>query len=120
MTRQQLGKAGEQAAARFLKTHGFTVVEQNYRTPAFEIDIIAKDGDVLSFVEVKTRSSLKKGLPRESILPKKQQKIILGATHYLKKNRLFNQRVRFDVVEVLYRDKTPAITLIKNAFTGEL
>ncbi len=120
MITQQLGKAGEQAAARFLKTQGFTLVAQNYRTPAFEIDIIARQGDVLSFVEVKTRSNLRKGLPRESILPAKQQKIILGATHYLKKHKLFNQRVRFDVVEVLYQDGTPKITLIKNAFSGEL
>ncbi len=120
MNRQQLGQAGEQAAARFLKISGFTLVAQNYRTPAFEIDIIAREGDVLSFVEVKTRSNLKKGFPRESILPAKQQKIILGATHYLKNKKLFNQRVRFDVVEVLYRGKTPEITLIRNAFTGEL
>ncbi len=120
MIPQQLGKSGEQAAARFLQTHGFTLVAQNYRTPAFEIDIIARDGDVLSFVEVKTRSSLKKGFPREAITPVKQQKLILGATHYLKNKNLFNQRVRFDVVEVLYRNKTPEINLIKNAFTGEL
>ncbi len=116
---KQLGRTGEKAAARFLKSRGYSLVEVNYQTRHFEIDIIAKDADTLCFIEVKTRSNLKKGLPREAILPAKQQKIIMGASFYLKKNNLFNQRVRFDVVEVLYSGDTPQITLIPNAFQGD-
>jgi len=114
-----LGRTGEEAAARFLETLGYNILEQNYRTRHFEIDIIARDGDTLCFVEVKTRSNLKKGLPREAVIPAKQKKIILGASFYLKSNKIANQRVRFDVVEVVYTGDLPEILLIPNAFQGE-
>ncbi|MEH0018902.1 MAG: YraN family protein [Desulfobacter sp.] len=117
-----LGKAGEQAAARFLETRGYTILERNFRHKTFELDIIAKDGDTLCFVEVKTRSNVKKALPREFISPAKQNKMITGATYYLKKKKLANQRVRFDVAEVVYKGANasapPEITLIQNAFVG--
>ncbi len=116
---KELGRSGEKAAARYLETCGYTLLEQNYQTRHFEIDIIARDRDTLCFIEVKTRSNLKKGFPREAVIPAKQQKIIMGASFYLKSNRLLNQRVRFDVVEVLYTDDSPQITLIQNAFQGE-
>jgi len=115
---KQLGRAGEKAAAVFLESQGYTLLEQNYQTRYFELDIIAKDKDTLCFVEVKTRSNLKKGLPRESVIPAKQKKIIMGATFYLKEKNLFNQRVRFDIVEIVFTGKTPKITLIPNAFQG--
>jgi putative endonuclease len=119
MKGHQIGREGEKAAADYLCQNGYTLIERNYRTPTAEIDIIARQDDFLCFVEVKTRTSLKKGLPRESVHYKKQQKIISGASFYLKKNRLFNHRIRFDVVEILLstdQDQHPEITLIKNAF----
>ncbi|WDP92674.1 MAG: YraN family protein [Desulfobacter sp.] len=115
---KQLGRTGEDAAAQFLAARGYTIIQRNFSTRRFEIDIIAKDGDTLCFVEVKTRSNLKKGLPREAVLPAKQQKIIMGASFYLKKHNCINQRVRFDVVEVLLAGGPPEITLIPNAFQG--
>ncbi|MBT7260412.1 MAG: YraN family protein, partial [Desulfobacula sp.] len=88
----------------------------NYRTKIAEIDIIAKDRDCLCFIEVKTRRSLKKGLPKESITRSKQKKIILGACFYLKEKKQENSRVRFDVVEVIEKKGCFDINLIKNAF----
>jgi len=122
--RQKIGKNGEDAAAAFLSQRGYTLLEKNYRSRNAEIDIIAKDGDCICFVEVKTRTALKKGLPKESVNHAKQQKIISGASFYLKEKRIFNQRVRFDVVEIFFDswtedetfDKNPEVTLIKNAF----
>ncbi len=116
----ELGRKGEQAAARYLETRGYTLVKQNYRHKTFEIDIIAMDKDVLCFVEVKTRSNINKALPREAISQTKQKKMILGATYYFKEKKVTNQRARFDVVEVVYStgSSTPAITLIQNAFSG--
>ena len=84
----ELGRTGEQVAARYLETRGYTLVKQNYRHKTFEIDIIAMDKDVLCFVEVKTRSSIKKALPREAISQAKQKKMILGATYYFKEKSL--------------------------------
>lgn len=114
----RLGRAGEDAAAQFLISKGCTILEKNFRTRRFEIDIIAKDGNTFCFVEVKTRSNLKKGLPREAVMPAKQQKIIMGAAFYLKQHRIINQPIRFDVVEVMMAGGTAQITHIPNAFHG--
>ena len=114
--RKTLGHQGETAAISFLQTLGVTILETNYRTKIAEIDIIAKDNDRICFVEVKTRRSLKKGLPRESVTYSKQKKIILGASFYLKKTKQMNSRIRFDVVEVYKKKCGFDINLIKNAF----
>ena len=114
--RKKLGHQGESAALSFLQTHGFTIIETNYRTKMAEIDIIAKDEDRICFIEVKTRRSIKKGLPRESVTRSKQKKIILGACLYLKRTNQMDVRVRFDVVEVYEKKGEFDIHLIKNAF----
>lgn len=114
--RKSTGDHGEAAARSFLETRGFTILETNFRTRPSEIDIIAKDSDCLCFIEVKTRRSLKKGLPRESVTCSKQKKIILGASLYLKKTGQMDLRIRFDVVEVYIHDGRVDIHLIKNAF----
>ncbi|NOX35230.1 MAG: YraN family protein [Deltaproteobacteria bacterium] len=111
-----LGRSGETAAVSFLQTRGFAILETNYRTKLAEIDIIAKDKDCICFIEVKTRHSLRKGLPRESVNYSKQKKIILGATFYLKDKKQINSRVRFDVIEVYKKNGSFEINLIENAF----
>ncbi|MCF6245969.1 MAG: YraN family protein [Desulfobacula sp.] len=111
-----LGQEGEKIAVFFLKKHGFNILETNYRTKFAEIDIIAKENDTLCFIEVKTRQSLRKGLPREAVTFSKQKKIILGASLYLKQKKLNDVRTRFDVVEVILSHNRPDINLIKHAF----
>lgn len=118
---KQLGNKGERSAQKFLVSQGYKILDSNYSTPQFEIDIIAKDNDTLCFIEVKTRTGVKKGLPREGVTPAKQKKIIMGAQYYLRLNKITNTRLRFDVVEVLYKDNshtTCDITIIPNAFHG--
>ncbi|MBU1342026.1 MAG: YraN family protein [Proteobacteria bacterium] len=114
--KKNLGHHGETAAAFFLKSKGFTILETNYRTKPAEIDIIARDDDTICFIEVKTRGSLKKGLPKESVTVSKQKKILLGACFYLKQKKWENSRIRFDVVEVYKKQDGFDINLIKNAF----
>jgi putative endonuclease len=114
--RKSLGYQGESSAVNFLQANGFKILETNFRTKAAEIDIIATDHETICFIEVKTRRSIKKGLPRESVTPAKQNKIILGASFYLKKNKLLDSKVRFDVIEVLENDGCFEFNLIKNAF----
>ncbi|MDA8134506.1 MAG: YraN family protein [Desulfobacteraceae bacterium] len=114
--RKFLGREGESAALEFLQAQGFKILEANFRTRAAEIDIIAKDHAILCFIEVKTRHSTRKGLPKESVTPFKQHKIILGASFYLKKHRLLESRIRFDVIEVFEKDGRFEFNLIKNAF----
>lgn len=108
-----LGIQGETAAKEYLQSLKYKIIELNYKNKIGEIDIIAKDGDVLVFVEVKTRQSLKFGHPREAVNYYKQQKIRNVATGYLKFKGLYEKvPVRFDVVDIVGDN----ITHIKNAF----
>ena len=77
---------------------------------------MARDKDTVCFIEVKTRTSDAFGLPCEAVSRLKQKQIAKAALSFLKTNRLFEQKARFDVVSVLYSDNTPKIELIKNAF----
>lgn len=107
-----LGKIGESKAVHFLKTNGYKIIQTNYKNYIGEIDIIASDGEVLCFVEVKTRTSLKYGLPREAVTFSKQNKIKNVAKVYLQNKELNYKAYRFDVLEVIDDD----CTLIKGAF----
>jgi len=98
---KKLGQIGETAAISFLQSKGFVILETNYLTKPAEIDIIANDNGCICFIEVKTRTSFKKGLPRGSVNYSKQKKIITGSQFYLKENNLLNSKIRFDVIEVL-------------------
>ena len=80
---QAAGGAGEDEAARFLIRHGLELVARNYRTRHGEIDLIARDGDTLVFVEVRLRSDARFGGALESITPGKVRRIVAAARHYL-------------------------------------
>ena len=108
-----LGRAGELKAKKFLKKQGYKILEQNFSTRIGEIDIIAKDGDILVFVEVKTRTNEDFGLPSEAVTARKRQKYGLVASEYILKNDLVDPPCRFDVVEV----EEGKVNLIKDAFT---
>lgn len=112
------GDKGENFACNLLKKKGFSIVERNFRTNLGEIDIIAREKDVLVFVEVKTRSSKKFGEPQEAVNYKKQQTIKKVAMIYLKeKNLLDNVFVRFDCVAILIDDEENyKFEHIENAF----
>ena len=106
------GKIGEKIAVKFLENKGFSIIITNYRTSFGEIDIIAKDGEYIVFIEVKLRNSLKNGLPREAVNKSKQKNIIAVAEKYISENQMFNVDFRFDVIEVLEN----SIIHIENAF----
>jgi putative endonuclease len=110
-----LGDRGEREAARFLKRAGLRVLMRGYRTREGEIDLIARDGDVLVFVEVKSR---RQGNPAEAVTPEKQRRLTLAALHFLKRYDLLDQSARFDVVAIVWPEgKRPAsIEHIRNAF----
>ena len=111
-----LGNCGEEAALRFLKVSGYRILARNYKSKLGEIDIVAKDRDTICFVEVKTRSSDKFGLPQEALSNFKQRQIAKAALNFLKENKLLDKKARFDVVSVTYQGDLPKIDLIKDAF----
>ena len=106
------GRAGEDAAATYLKKRGYKIVERNFRTRLGEIDIIAKHKNVLVFVEVKARADLSFQRPAESVTADKQRKIALTALYFLSANGLDDVPCRFDVIEVVGKD----VNHIINAF----
>lgn len=109
------GSKGEDIAAVFLKDKGYKIISRNYKTPIGEIDIIAKDGEILVFVEVKTRSDNSFGYPFEAVNAKKQQKLKNLALFYLKKQKK-NYPVRFDVLSIRINNSKKEIEHIKDAF----
>jgi putative endonuclease len=117
-----IGKDGEAAAANFLKKIGYTILEMNFKNKLGrsigEIDIIAKEGTELVFVEVKTRNyqKYKNTLPEENITPSKLQKLTRIAWAYLRKNKLEESAYRFDAVSVWldYAARSAKIKHIKN------
>lgn len=100
-SRRKRGIAGEERAVNFLTGKGYRILERNYRCPQGEIDIIALDGKVLVFVEVRTRRESSYGFPEESITSLKQRRIIRCATWYLHQKKLEMQDCRFDVIAIM-------------------
>lgn len=99
--RLALGRWGETAASRFLERSGHRIVARNLRTPVGEIDIIARRGRVLLFVEVKTRRSDAYGTPAEAVGPTKQRQILRAAQWYLADTPPGRLQPRFDVIAVM-------------------
>lgn len=116
-TRRALGARGEDLAVRYLKKKGYKVIERNYRCQWGEIDLIAREGDTLIFVEIKSRSSSGFGLPQDAVNRFKQNKLIEVARAYLAERRLTDDiTMRFDVVAVQLTPSGPEMELIKDAF----
>jgi putative endonuclease len=114
--RQQFGEAGEALAARLLKKRGYKILETNYRNPLGEIDLIARDGGTLVFVEVKARQSLYFGNPKWAVTPRKQRKLSMVALYYLKTTGQSQSKARFDVVAIHSAGQRPEIEIVQNAF----
>ena len=99
-SRLNIAKTGESLAAAHLKARGYDILERNYRAVRGEIDLIAQDGDFIVFVEVKTRRSLKFGLPQAAVTTQKQRQISKVASAYLQAKNLFDAPCRFDVIAI--------------------
>lgn len=107
-----IGTDYEKKAGEYLVSLGYRILAFNYRCKQGEIDIVAKDGEIYVFCEVKYRGSDRLGYPEESVDVRKQKRIIRSAMVYLKEHRLWDVPCRFDVVGVLGTE----ISHIKDAF----
>jgi putative endonuclease len=115
MLSRLLGQRGERAAARYLRRRGMRILTRGFRTSRGEIDLIAREGDVLVFVEVKSR---RQGAPAEAVTPEKQRRITLAALQFQRKYEVLEVRSRFDVVAIVWPDdrREPHIEHIRDAF----
>ncbi len=110
------GDLGENAACKYLKKHKYKILARNYRKTYGEIDIIAQKNDMISFVEVKTRTNTDYGTAGEAVTYHKQQKLIRAAKAYIAENKL-DCGISFDVVEVYHEGrKVVSVYHIENAF----
>ncbi|MBQ7477097.1 MAG: YraN family protein [Selenomonadaceae bacterium] len=113
---KNLGNAGEIFAANYLEQLGYKILEKNFRVRSAEIDIVAEIDGVIVFVEVKTRSDTKHGLPAEAVNFRKQQKIIQAAGVFLQDEKYFDAPCRFDVIEIYSNGSQFSARHIENAF----
>ena len=111
------GRIGEDLAHRFLRGRGCTVVARNYRTRSGsgEIDIVAWDGEVLVFVEVKTRATSEFGAPEGAVDAEKRERLQHAARDYARRANVEWERTRFDIVSIVLRGR-PEIEWIRDAF----
>ncbi len=100
MNTKRIGDRGEEEAAAYLEQKGYVILERQYRTPLGEIDLIARDGRTLAFVEVKTRRNERFGSPSSAVGWEKQRRIIRAAMWYMNQRQGDVPPCRFDVVEV--------------------
>jgi len=114
--KQSLGSDGEALAAEFLRKKGYRIIAKNYKTSIGEIDIVAKDGDTIVFLEVKTRTNESFGYPFEAVNDRKRRKIKNVALLFLKKMKE-EVPARFDVLSISSTaDGRQEITHIQDAF----
>ena len=114
--RLTLGRSGEDAAVTHYERLGYQVLERNFRSRAGEIDLIARDGGVVVFCEVKTRKTDRWGLPAEAVNPRKQARLRRLAGEWLSVRRPGRVQVRFDVVSVIVAGDELELTHLIDAF----
>jgi putative endonuclease len=116
MARQQLGQRGEDLACAALEARGYAVLHRRYRTRYGEIDIVARHGGVLVFVEVRARGSGRFGHAAESVTAQKQHRVAAMAESYLGREGAATSLCRFDVVAVETDVDPPRVTVYPDAF----
>ncbi|MFZ1080385.1 MAG: YraN family protein [Candidatus Kryptoniota bacterium] len=116
MLNKVLGTKGENLASDFLKRNGFEIIERNFRYDRGEIDIIARKGKLITFCEVKTRTSSAYGGGETAVNFRKQQQIRKVAEGYIAERELDDYDFRFDVIVVEIRRGSTSIRIIENAF----
>jgi putative endonuclease len=116
-TAAEIGAYGERVAAAFVRRHGYKALTRNYKTTGGEIDLVCRHGDVLVFVEVKTRADANFVRPAEAIDERKEKALHEAARRYLELLEQKDIHYRFDAVEVrLNAGKIPVCTLLPNFF----
>jgi putative endonuclease len=116
MRTARFGALGEEAAAELLRKAGYRIVARNHRCRRGEVDLIAEKGELLVFIEVRTRATAAFGGPEETVDPRKQRRVIAAARDFLAQRRGPAKAARFDVIAVVDGPLGPSLTHFENAF----
>ena len=114
--RQTLGKMGEDLACQELERRGYAIVARRYRRRGGELDIVARDGSTLVFVEVKAREGLEFGGGADAVGWFKRRRIVGVALDYMARHHLVDCPCRFDVVVIQFQESGPVIEVYQSAF----
>jgi putative endonuclease len=113
------GRKAERLAASFLEGEGFEILARNHRTPRGEVDLVCREGEVLAFVEVRSRSGDEHGGPEETVGRRKARRVVYAATDWALANGGLEQAIRFDVVAVTFGGGDPRIEHFRAAFDAD-
>jgi len=116
MDKKETGKNAEDLAEEYLRGLGYEIVARNYTISHNEIDIIAKDGNYLVFVEVRSKTGLDFGKPEESLTMGKRKQVRKAAEMYLHQNPFLNLLIRLDFIGITFNGEKTVINHLKNAF----
>lgn len=119
MQRQALGILGETLGVAELERRGYAILARRYRAPQGEIDIVAKDGDTIVFVEVKVKETAEFGTAADAVTVRKQRKVVSVAVDYLARHRLTRSPCRFDVVAIDGSGDQAVLTYYRAAFSAD-
>jgi putative endonuclease len=117
--RRGLGRAAEDLAAAYLVRNGYQVLARNHLTRRGEVDLVCREGEVVCFVEVRSRTSRAQGGPEETIDRAKARRVVAAATDWALRNGGLDRAMRFDVVAVTFGEEGPEVRHWRNAFDGE-
>jgi putative endonuclease len=117
--RKARGREAEALAARFLEARGVRVVDRNHAVPRGEVDLVCEDGDVLCFVEVRSRTSDAQGGPEETVDRAKRRRVVVAATDWAIRHDALERAIRFDVVAVTFGEGEPDIAHFPAAFDAD-
>jgi len=113
---RELGRLGENRAVWYLRVRGYSILERNVRTKLGEIDVVARRGNIVAFIEVKTRQSRAAGEPHSAVDRPKQLRIARLAGDYVMRNRIEGCSIRFDVISAFWTGRRFAVTHYPDAF----
>lgn len=115
MQNKAKGKQGEKIAEEYLKNKGYEILDRNFHYSKFaELDLVARLGSEIIFVEVKTRTTNTFGAPEEAVDYRKMQNIFIASEHYLKEKNIQNLKPRIDVIAIILNEKEFKIRHIEN------
>jgi putative endonuclease len=118
--RRARGREAEDLAAGFLEAHGLEILDRNHASKQGEVDLVAREGEVLCFVEVRSRTSEAQGGPEETVTPSKARRVVAAATDWAARNGGLERDIRFDVVAVtLLEGAPPRIEHFRGAFDAD-
>jgi putative endonuclease len=117
--RRARGREAEDLAAAYLAERGYEVIARNHRIRRGEVDLVCREGDVLCFVEVRSRTSQAQGGPEETVGPVKARRVVAAATDWAVRNGGLDRAIRFDVVAVTFGEGAPRLEHFRGAFDAD-